>query len=85
MNYEAMLQIYVLRLSVVRLYVVRVLATFILNRAIRGMGNILHNSSILEYSGSTLLKSTWIYHRICVSNGVNDTSHLDNIGIKLFN
>ena len=51
--YEAMLQFYVWLLSVVRLSVVCVLTTFLLRRTIQGMGNVLPNSSILEYSGST--------------------------------
>ena len=54
-----MIWLCVLCLSVVRLYVVRVLATFIFSLAIRGMRNILQNSSILESAGST--ETTYVY------------------------
>ena len=50
-----MLFLYVLGISVVRMYVVRFLYTFLLvSLAIRGMGGVLQNSSILEINESTL-------------------------------
>ena len=51
LNYEAILQFYVLRVSMVLLSVFRVLDP--LSCDIKGMVDVLHSSSILESSGST--------------------------------